>query len=49
MNRKSELETPEEKGVKQGLQKGSKNEKIEIAKKLKKEGMTIEKISQITA
>ena len=35
-------------GKKEGLEQGKKDEKIEIAKKLKKLKMPIEKISEIT-
>ena len=51
-DRESEIETAEEKGIKkgieQGIEQGIKSEKIEIAKKLKKENMTIEKIEELT-
>ena len=48
MDRKSEIRTAKEIGVKEGLEKGSKNEKIEIAKKMLKENMKIEVIERIT-
>ena len=43
-DRESEIETAEEKGIKKGSIEKSK----EIAKKLKKENMTIEKIAELT-
>ena len=52
MDRKSEIRTAKEIGVKEGLEegmeKGSKNEKIEIAKKMLNENMKIEVIERIT-
>ena len=48
MDRESELETAEEKGIKHGIQEGSKKEKIEIAKKLKDKKMSIEEIAELT-
>ena len=35
-------------GIKEGLEKGKQKEKLEIAKKLKKEGMNTELIAEIT-
>ena len=35
-------------GIKAGVEKGKKREKLEIAKKLKDEGISVEKIKQIT-
>ena len=52
MDRKSEIRTAKEIGVKEGLEegmeKGSKNEKIERAKKMLNENMKIEVIERIT-
>ena len=60
MDRKSEIRTAKEIGVKEGLEegikmgieegmeKGSKNEKIEIAKKMLKENIKVEVIERIT-
>ena len=60
MDRKSEIRTAKEIGIKEGLEegikmgieegmeKGSKNEKIEIAKKMLKENIKVEVIERIT-
>lgn len=44
MDRESELETAEEKGVKKGIEKG----KAEIVKRMKQRNMTINDITEIT-
>ena len=43
------IEKGMEKGLTQGITKGREQEKLEIAKNLLKEGMNIEKVSEITS
>ena len=48
MDKKSELRTAEEKGIKKGKEEGIKKRTIEIAKEMKKENILIDKIVKIT-
>ena len=48
MDRTSEIRTAKEIGIKEGLEEGSKKEKLEIAKKLKQENIETDIIVKTT-